>query len=132
MYRTYIALVDKALKKNADYGVMLPDFPGCVFGGKSMDEALENAREGLIFHIEGLVDDGEILPKPSTVESVMNENENKVAIPALIRIVVPTGHSKRLNISMDTGLLAEIDRTAKITGRNRSEFLADAARECLA
>ncbi len=76
----------QAKKKTADYGVMFPDFPGCVFGGKTMDEALENAREGLIFHIAGLLDDGEILPEPSSLEELLGNKENQIAIPALIRI----------------------------------------------
>ena len=53
-HTTYIALLHKAKKKNAPYGVIFPDFPGCVFSGKTMEKALENARKGLIFHIEGM------------------------------------------------------------------------------
>lgn len=86
MHTTYIALTHKAKKKTADYGVMFPDFPGCAFGGKTMDEALEKAREGLIFHIEGLLDDREILPEPSSLEELLGKKENQIATPALIRI----------------------------------------------
>ena len=90
MHTTYIALAHKAKNKTADYGVMFPNFPGCVFGGKTMDEALENAREGLIFHIESLLDDGEILPEPSSLEELLDNKENQIAIPALIRIDLRT------------------------------------------
>ena len=80
MYRGYIALINKSEKNNADYGVMFPDFPGCVFGGKSVDEALKNAKEGLAFHIEVLVDAEEVLPKPSTSSSALNKyGDNTVA-----------------------------------------------------
>jgi predicted RNase H-like HicB family nuclease len=131
MSLTYVALVHRAKKKGADYGVIFPDFPGSVFGGKTIDKALENAREGIIFHIEGLLDIGEILPEPTALETIEANPEYQKGIPSLIRVIVPTGHLKRLNISMDAALLAEIDHAAKMLGKNRSEFLADAAKEML-
>ena len=106
----------------------LPGF----FGGKTIDLALENARNGIIFHIEGLLDEGETLPEATTLELIEKMPEYKMAIPALVRIVMPTGRLKRLNISMDAGLITEIDRAAKASGKNRSEFLADAARQMIA
>ena len=132
MFMTYVALVHKAKKKSADYGVMFPDFPGCVFGGKTLDEALENAREGIIFHIEGMLDAGSELPEPTLLEKIEKELETKDVIPTLIRVIMPTGHLKRLNISLDAGLLAEIDHAAKMLGKNRSQFLSEAARHMVA
>src|SRR5689334_1900690 len=99
MLTTYVALVHRANKKGADYGVIFPDFPGCVFGGKTLDKALENAREGIIFHIEGLLDAGEKLPQPTHLEKIRANSEYKEAIPSLIRVAIPSGHLKRLNIS---------------------------------
>jgi predicted RNase H-like HicB family nuclease len=131
-HTTYVALLHKTKKKNAHYGVIFPDFPGCVFAGKTMDEALENARRGLIFHIEGMQKSGEQIPKPTSLEKIIKDPENRIAIPALVKIILPTGRIKRLNISMDAGLLTEIDQAAKIIGKNRSEFLTDAAKEMLA
>lgn len=131
MYKTYIALLHKADKKTAPYGVMFPDFPGCIASGKSVDKAIENAREALAFHMEGLIDSGEIIPKPCKLEAILKESDCRKAIPALIRVIIPSGHTKRLNITMDTALLAELDKAAKIAGRNRSEFLADAVREAI-
>lgn len=128
----YVALVHKANKKGADYGVIFPDFPGCVFGGHTLSLALENAREGIIFHIEGLLDTGEVLPEPTSLEKIQLNPTYKEATPSLIRVVVPTGHLKRLNISMDAGLIAELDHAAKLAGKNRSEFLAEAARQLIA
>lgn len=129
---TYVALVHRANKKGAPHGVIFPDFPGAVFAGKTMDLALHNAREGLIFHIEGMLNAGEVLPEPTSLEKIECNPEYKKAIPALVRVILPTGHLKRLNISMDAGLLAEIDHAAKVMGKNRSQFLVDAARQVLA
>lgn len=132
MLSTFIALVDKANKKDADYGVIFPDFPGCVAAGVTLEKALQNAREGLIFHIEGMIESKVVVPKPSTLDDIAVEIEKSDAIIALIRIVIPTGELKRINITMDEGLIAEVDHAAKLAGKNRSQFLAEAVREKLA
>ncbi|OGO95494.1 MAG: hypothetical protein A3F41_02180 [Coxiella sp. RIFCSPHIGHO2_12_FULL_44_14] len=129
---SYVALIHKAKKKSTLYGVMFPDFPGCVFAGHSVDEAVHNAREGLVFHMEGLLDAGDTIPEPTSLEEVLANPEYKEATPCLIHIAPPTGHLKRINVSMDMGLLVEIDHAAKLVGKNRSEFLAYAARQLLA
>lgn len=131
MVISYIALVHKVHKKSATYGVMFPDFPGCVFAGKNLDEAIKNAREGLIFHMEGMLDAGEVLPEPSSLEVISKTIKDDAVMPCLVCVVPPTGNLKRINISIDSGLLVEIDHAAKALGKNRSEFLADAAKQIL-
>ncbi len=44
----------------------LPDVPGCITTGRTVEEVLANMREALEFHREGLQEDGEELPLPST------------------------------------------------------------------
>jgi predicted RNase H-like HicB family nuclease len=132
MTLTYVALIHKADVEKADYGVMIPDFPGCVFGGRTVDAAIENATEGLIFQIEGLMNEGETLPEPTSLQKIVATLENKEAIPCLIRLIPPVGELKRVNISIDSGLLAAIDQAAAALHKNRSEFLSDAARRILA
>jgi len=73
MLLTFIALVDRAKKKDADYGVIFPDFPGCVAAGNTLEKALQNAREALIFHIEGMIESKEVVPKPSSLDDIENE-----------------------------------------------------------
>lgn len=131
MILSYVALMHKARKKSAQYGVTFPDFPGCVFAGHGVDKAMQNAREGLIFHIEGLLMAGEILPEPTSLEKIISNPENKEAVPCLIHIIPPIGQVKRVNVSLDADLLAAIDHAAQTLGRNRSEFLAVAARRML-
>ena len=48
----------------------VPDLPGCFSGGDTLDDALENAREAIALHVEGLLSDGEPVPPPaSTVDA---------------------------------------------------------------
>ena len=44
---------------DSDYGVTVPDLPGCFSGGDTMDEAIDMAHEAILGHIEGLLMDGE-------------------------------------------------------------------------
>ncbi len=54
------------------WGAHVPDLPGCVAVGENRDEALKLIREAIDFHIEGLKEQGERVPKPSS-ESVLVE-----------------------------------------------------------
>ncbi len=132
MLVTYVALVDKASANSANYGVCFPDFPGCVFGGNDIDAAIESARDGLIFHIEGLIEEGHSISPPTLLEEIVKHLDYKKAIPVLIRVVMPTGHIKRVNICFDEALLNEIDKVAKDSHRSRSELLAEAAKRLVA
>ena len=44
--------------RDSDYGVTVPDLPGCFSAGNTTDEALSNAIEAIECHIEGLLLDG--------------------------------------------------------------------------
>lgn len=44
----------------------VPDLPGCVTTGKTLDEIERNIREAIAFHIEGLREDGAPIPTPHT------------------------------------------------------------------
>lgn len=61
---TYTVVIEDA---GANYSVYVPDLPGCVSTGDSVDEALANISEAIVLHIEGLREDGEPIPPPSTI-----------------------------------------------------------------
>ncbi len=50
--RQYIALIHK--DADSDYGVSLPDLPGVITAGSTLDEARDMAAEALALHLEGL------------------------------------------------------------------------------
>lgn len=56
-------------EQSSDYGVTVPDVPGCFSAGETMTEALENVREALELHFEGLLADGEPLPQEIDVHA---------------------------------------------------------------
>jgi predicted RNase H-like HicB family nuclease len=67
----YIAYLHK--DSNSDFGVSFPDFPGCVTAGRTLDEARQLAPEALALHIEGMIEDGEHIPKPSTLDDLASD-----------------------------------------------------------
>lgn len=53
------------------YGAYVPDLPGCVAVGESEDEVRHLIAEAIEFHLEGLREDGEVIPMPhSQIEYV--------------------------------------------------------------
>ncbi len=47
-----------------NYGAYAPDLPGCISTGDTWEEVQEMIQEAIVFHIEGLMEDGEPLPTP--------------------------------------------------------------------
>ena len=46
------------------FGAYVPDLPGCVAAGESREEVLHLIQEAIEFHLEGLKEDGEVVPRP--------------------------------------------------------------------
>lgn len=60
----YVVLIEKAA---SNYSAYLPDLPGCVATGISLEETLANIRSAVEMHVEGLRKDGQPVPESSTV-----------------------------------------------------------------
>lgn len=64
----YAIVIEQAA---ANYSAYVPDLPGCVATGSTIEEVEEQIREAIAFHLEGLREDGSPLPPPrSHVEYV--------------------------------------------------------------
>ena len=51
-----------------NYSAYVPDLPGCVSVGGTLDEVKAQIREAAAFHIEGMREDGLPIPQPDHVE----------------------------------------------------------------
>ena len=129
----YIALFEKSGDGDA-YGVVFPDFPGCVSAGATHGEAVRMAHEALAGHVRFLQASGEKIPKPRTLEQIKTSWEDWKEWKAESDFVV--GHvallpvkstTLRVSIMMDDSLLAQIDQVTD----NRSSFFAEAAKKML-
>lgn len=60
----YAIVLEKA---ENNYSAYVPDLPGCVATGHTVEEAEREIREAIEFHIEGLREDGLLIPKPESI-----------------------------------------------------------------
>lgn len=58
----YAIVIEKA---ESDYSAYVPDLPGCVATGGTIEEVESEIREAIEFHLEGMKEDGERIPSPS-------------------------------------------------------------------
>ena len=119
-------------RDEAGYGLSFPDFPGCVSVGDTVDEAVRQGSKALAFHVEGLAEDGQEIPAPRSIDAIKADPElepwRRGADLVLIPLLLDRGSTRRVNISLDRGLLEAIDDEARQRRMTRSAFLATAAR----
>lgn len=120
----YPAIIERAA---AGFSVFFPDLLGCTSAGATVQEAALNAEEALAGHLLELARYKEPITQPSTIDDLARDPEVDEVARILVRAELP-GKSVRINITLDEGLVAAIDRVAD----NRSGFLAEAARDALA
>jgi len=124
----YVGLAEKV---KGGYSVFFPDFPGFGSAGANLEEARKNTREGLIAHIELMLEDEEPLPHPTSLDNIMKLPDAKGCVPLIISIVAPSGKAQRINITIDRALLNAIDAAANSQHKTRSALLAEAAQRFL-
>jgi predicted RNase H-like HicB family nuclease len=60
----YAIVIEKA---DGNYSAYVPDLPGCVATGKTVDVVERETRKAIRFHIEGLREDGLPVPAPTSI-----------------------------------------------------------------
>ncbi len=116
---------------DSDYGVTVPDVPGCFSAGATVAEALENVKEALALHFEGLVADGEALPQAQQIDVHIGNPDFAGGVWAVVEFDVTPylGKAVRFNATLPENLLQRIDERVSKDARyaSRSGFLATAA-----
>jgi predicted RNase H-like HicB family nuclease len=59
----YGIVIEKAARNYAAY---VPDLPGCVATGRTVEEVRRRIAEAIGAHLDGLSEDGEPVPEPTT------------------------------------------------------------------
>lgn len=59
----YLIVIEKT---QTGYSAYSPDILGCVSTGATLEEVNQNMQEAIEFHIDGLIEEGLEIPKPST------------------------------------------------------------------
>ena len=118
--KKYIAVIEKENTKQ--FGVIFPDFLGCVRVGKNLEEAEEMAQEALQMHIDGMLKDGEDLPRAKTLDEIKKKFK-KSEIFLLVAVKIKT-KATRINITIDEKLLRKLDKFLLNRNETRSSFFA--------
>ncbi len=118
--------------QKSDYGVSVPDLPGCVSAGATVDEALSMVREAIELHLEGIIEDGGVIPLPTPIEKLRADPDYADGTGgtwAIVGVDESTLRLKfaRIGVTMPQRVLDAIDRHAKANGETRSGLLARAA-----
>ena len=115
----------------SDYGVTVPDLPGCFSAGETLDEALQQVVEAIECHLEGLFLDNEPIPAPNTLEYHQNNPDYAGGIWAFVMVDIAklSGKTKRVNITLPERVLSLMDKYATDHGETRSGFITQAAIE---
>lgn len=120
----YPAIIERA---GTGYSLFFPDLPGCASAGNTIQEVARNAEEALAGHLLVSAQHREPVAEPSELDAIDRDYDVDEVARILVRAERP-GKPVRINVSLDEGLVAAIDRVAE----NRSRFLSDAARVALA
>ena len=54
-------------KTDTGYSAHVPDLPGCVAAGSTLEETSTLIRDAIRMHLAGMVEDGEPIPAPKTI-----------------------------------------------------------------
>ncbi|EMY45979.1 type II toxin-antitoxin system HicB family antitoxin [Glaesserella parasuis] len=115
------------------FGVVVPDIPGCFSAGDTLEEAYSNAKEAILGHLELLVELGEEIPMPTSIDN-HRKNPDFAEYDFFFGFVdVDISHllgkAERINITLPSYLIKRIDDFVAVHKeyKNRSNFLAKIA-----
>jgi hypothetical protein len=89
------------------------------------------AIEALALHLQGRIEDGNVIPEPSSLETIMADPSSREGVSTLIPIPPMDGPGIRVNVVLPEKLLTEIDRHVESHDLTRSGFLAEAAKRAI-
>lgn len=64
--KEYAVIYERGGEGQENWGAYVPDLPGCITTGETLEEARRHIREAIELHVEGLAAEGLPVPEPST------------------------------------------------------------------
>lgn len=121
---------------DSDYGVTVPDLPGCFSAGATMDEALDKVTEAIEGHVEILFEEGDALPEPQSMEYHKQNPDYVDGVWAFVEVdtIELMGKTERFNVTLPSLLVKRVDEYLTNNAtiyRSRSDFLAKIAADRL-
>ena len=63
-------------KSNTGYAAYVPDLPGCITTGRTLEQTEKLIQEAIEFHVEGMRLHGETVPEPTTATSYVEVSKS--------------------------------------------------------
>lgn len=109
------------------YTVIFPDLPGAITEGKTLIEAIEMAQDCGCGWIAGVIEDGEKIPKPSSINNVKaDEYENGFVNLVMLDIDAFDEKNGKKAIRKNCTIPAWLNTIAENNGVNFSKVLQEA------
>ena len=113
----------------SNWGVIIPDLPGCYPVGDTVADALADAKAAAMFHLEGLLQENLPIPEAQSIEI---HRDNPDYADAVLWTMVEADDTAltgqvRFNVSWPQYLLDRVDEYTAVHHETRSGFLAKAA-----
>jgi predicted RNase H-like HicB family nuclease len=115
--------------ERSDYGVVIPDLPGCFSAGETLEEAIAGAEEAGLAWIDAALDAGEAVPPPSTLEAI-RANPGYAGWILSVLTIDPAAlddTTERVNVTLPRRVLRRLDEDARAAGETRSGYIAKLA-----
>jgi len=80
----YLVRINK--DPDSDWGASVPDLPGCVATGKTIDAALRRIQQAMELHLQGLRADGIRIPRPRRRSIVPGRTARQVDFYATVEV----------------------------------------------
>ena len=126
----YIAFIHK--DRTPGYLVTFPDLPGLAISARTLDGVWREAKSGLAIHLKAMVEHGEAVPAPSTIDMLARADGYKDAVAVVaIHVSDIAAPTVCVNIVLSEAMLRRIDERAAAHGCTRSGFLVEAALKAL-
>lgn len=108
------------------FGVVVPDLPGCFSAGDTLDEALAGAEEAVAAWIDAMLDAGNAIPPPSSLDALRHNPDYAGWTFGVVTIdpAVLDDTTARVNITLPRRVLKRLDALAKAAGETRSGYVA--------
>lgn len=104
--------------------VTVPDLPGCVSSGSTIEDALKNARDAIISFINSLKKHGDNIPCPTKIEDYIDTSEVKDVLWQYIVIKEHTGFAANIPIE-DSSMFTKINISLAAIDKHFSDSIFD-------
>lgn len=116
------------IEQEDGYGVIFPDFQGCVSHGKDIEDAIKSGKEALSLHIYGMLEDNDEIPEASEEIKLA---DGQILIYADINMKLFSFSFKSKSVTRAITLPQYLNELAKESGMNVSLVAQEAIKEYL-